>query len=200
MIVLGIDPGSINCGYGVILFENNNFKVLDYGIIYAKLNNEDFNQRLIYIYQEIEKIIKLYNPEFLAIEKTFFYKNPQSLIKLSHARASAILVAGNSSLKIHEYSPNEVKQSVSGRGKASKEQVSFMVKTILNLKEIDKLYDSSDALSIAICHCLKYNKDENLNFNSTENKFKRKTENGKIKSLQKNTWENFVKNNPSKTS
>lgn len=200
MIVLGIDPGSINCGYGVILFENNSFKVLDFGIIYAKLNTEDFNQRLIYIYSEIEKIIKKHNPEFLAIEKTFFYKNPQSLIKLSHARASAILVAGNLSLKINEYSPNEVKQSVSGRGKASKEQVSFMVKTILNIDSIDKLYDSSDALSIAICHCLKYKRDESMNFNSNANKLKRKTEDGKIKTLQKNSWENFVKNNPTKIS
>lgn len=198
MIVLGIDPGSINCGYGVVFFENNSFKVLDFGIIYAKLNNEDFNQRLIYIYKEIEKIIKNHSPEYLAIEKTFFYKNPQSLIKLSHARAAAILVAGNLSLKINEYSPNEVKQSVTGRGKASKEQVSFMVKTILNLKTIDELYDSSDALSIAICHCLKFKKDEDMNFNSDLNKMKRKTEGGKIKTLQKNSWENYIKNNPKK--
>lgn len=197
MIVIGVDPGSINCGYGVLIFENNSMKVLDFGIIKAKEGTKDFNDRLIKIFQELQTIIKKYKPEYFVIEKTFFYKNAQSLIKLSHARASAIVAGANLGLEIIEYSPNEVKQSVTGRGKASKEQVSFMVKTFLGLKEIDDLYDASDALSMAICHCLKHKYElKSINQNNKNSELEKLTK--KTKVSRKNSWENFVKDNPNK--
>jgi crossover junction endodeoxyribonuclease RuvC len=114
------------------------------------------------------------------------------LIKLSHARAAAIIAGANLGLEIIEYSPNEVKQSVTGRGKASKEQVSYMVKTILGLTDIDALYDASDALSMAICHCLKYKYSLiDINKNQIQTKIKSKVNRG-------NNWENYIKDNPDK--
>lgn len=199
MVVIGVDPGSINCGYGVLLFEDNKFKTLDFGIIKAKVEGGDFNERLIKIFNELQVIIKKHNPVFFAIEKTFYYKNAQSLIKLSHARASAIVAGASLGVKVVEYSPNEVKQSVTGRGKASKEQVSFMVKTILNLNEIDKLYDASDALSMAICHCLKHQYDDKSILKNQTKKIEELKGKSKTKNIsRKNSWENFVKDNPEK--
>ncbi|MFY8160139.1 MAG: crossover junction endodeoxyribonuclease RuvC [Candidatus Kapaibacteriota bacterium] len=192
MIVIGVDPGSINCGYGVIFFDGNSFKVLDFGIIKAKIDTKDFNDRLVKIFKELQEIIINYKAKYFVIEKTFYYKNAQSLIKLSHARAAAIIAGANLGLEIIEYSPNEVKQSVTGRGKASKEQVSYMVKTILGLTDIDALYDASDALSMAICHCLKYKYSLiDINKNQIQTKIKSKVNRG-------NNWENYIKDNPDK--
>lgn len=155
MIVLGIDPGSVICGYGVVEANGSNFKLVEYGVINAKKINSDFHVRLREIYIRLLKVIERVNPDYAAFETIFFSKNVQSLVKLSHARSAAILAASMKDINITEFSPREVKKSVTGRGSASKEQVQFMVKRILNIKETPEYFDSTDALAVALCHCMK---------------------------------------------
>ncbi|TNE34285.1 crossover junction endodeoxyribonuclease RuvC [bacterium] len=155
MRVIGIDPGSVICGYGVVDIEGNSFSLVEYGVIKAKIQSDDFNGRLKILNEAINKVIKRTSPDISAFETIFFAKNVQSLVKLSHARAVTLLSATQNELPIFEYSPNEIKKSVTGKGKASKEQVQFMVKKILKINETPEFYDSTDALAIAICHCLK---------------------------------------------
>jgi crossover junction endodeoxyribonuclease RuvC len=155
MRVIGIDPGSVVCGYGVVDAKGNSFSLVEYGVIRAKIQSEDFNGRLRILNEAVDKVIKRTSPDISAFETLFFAKNVQSLVKLSHARAVTLLSASQNDIPIFEYSPNEIKKSVTGKGKASKEQVQFMVKKILNIKETPEFYDSTDALAIAICHCMK---------------------------------------------
>lgn len=175
MRVIGIDPGSVVCGYGVVDMIGNSFKLVEYGVVKAKQKSEDFNGRLQILNESVLEVIKRTNPEISAFESLFYSKNVQSLVKLSHARAVTILSAKQSDLPVFEYSPNEIKKSVTGKGKASKEQVQFMVKKLLNIEETPKFFDSTDALAIALCHCMKLG-------------------NGNKKSP--NNWAQFVKDNP----
>lgn len=175
MRVIGIDPGSVICGYGVVDVEGNSFKLVEYGVIKAKLQSDDFNGRLKILNDSVDRVIKRTNPDICAFETIFYAKNVQSLVKLSHARAAAILSATQNDLPVFEYSPNEIKKSVTGKGKAGKEQVQFMVKKILGITETPEYLDSTDALAIAICHCLKLG---NSNKKSVSN------------------WSQFAKDNP----
>jgi crossover junction endodeoxyribonuclease RuvC len=174
--VLGIDPGSVICGYGVIEKNKNSLYVVEYGVIKAKKASEELPNRLKEIYQRLLKVIERTKPDVAAFESTFYSKNAQSLLKLAHARASAILAAAMKDIPIAEYSPKEVKKSVTGKGSASKEQVQFMVKTLLNIKETPEFYDVTDALAVAICHSLK----------------------SEIPSNKSGTWEDFIKKNPNR--
>ncbi len=155
MIVLGIDPGSVICGYGVVEANCSNFKIIEYGVINAKKINSEFNVRLGEIYTRMLKVIERTRPDYAAFETIFYSKNVQSLVKLSHARSAAIIAAAVKEISITEFSPREVKKSVTGRGSASKEQVQFMVKKMLNIKETPEFFDSTDALAVALCHCMK---------------------------------------------
>lgn len=172
--ILGVDPGSIFCGYGVITKEGNKLTVVEYGVIRAKIKFEDLNLRLKEIYNRITEVIIRNRPDESAFETMFYAKNAQSLMKLSHARAVAVLASVNNDIPIFEYSPREVKKSVTGKGGAGKEQVQFMIKTLLSLKEETGLFDATDALAVAVCHALK----------RTTTKTK------------SNSWADFVKNNP----
>lgn len=174
MIVLGIDPGSVICGYGVIEKKKNSLHVIEYGVIKAKKAHNELPNRLKEIYQRLLKVIERTKPEVAAFESTFYSKNVQSLLKLAHARASAMLAVAMNDTKISEYSPREIKKSVTGKGSASKEQVQFMVKTLLNIKETPEFYDVTDALAVAICHCLK----------------------SELPTKQSASWEEFIKKNP----
>lgn len=175
MRVIGIDPGSVVCGYGVVDMVGNSFKLVEYGVVKAKQQSDDFNGRLQILNESVLEVIKRTNPEISAFESLFYSKNVQSLVKLSHARAVTILSATQSQLPVFEYSPNEIKKSVTGKGKASKEQVQFMVKKLLNIEESPKYFDSTDALAIALCHCLKL---------------------GNSNKKSANNWSQFVKENP----
>jgi crossover junction endodeoxyribonuclease RuvC len=127
MRIIGIDPGSIICGYGIIDLDGSQMKVVNYGVIKAKKLEPEINHRIKEIYQRIYSIIDRDKPSVSVFESTFFSKNAQSLIRLSQARAAAILAASMHDLQIYEYSPREVKKSVTGNGNASKEQVQFSV-------------------------------------------------------------------------
>lgn len=154
MIILGIDPGTRITGYGIIKFTNNNFARIANGSINLS-SQKPIPQRLEIIYNEIVKLIDKYKPDEFAIETAFYGKNVQSAMKIGYARGVSLLCAIHKKIPASEYSPREVKKSVVGKGAASKEQVNYMVKTLLNLKKEKIKVDESDALAIAICHALR---------------------------------------------
>ena len=154
MVVLGIDPGSLNTGYGVISQSSGVLSVLVCGVI--RLNpRRTHAERIGEIYRELEAVIDDFKPERLALETAFLSRNVQSALKLGQVRGAVIALAMNQHLKLHEYAPREVKSAITGRGAASKEQVAFMVTRMLGLTVPPKPYDVTDALGIALCDLLR---------------------------------------------
>ncbi|MDD5589572.1 MAG: crossover junction endodeoxyribonuclease RuvC [Candidatus Portnoybacteria bacterium] len=154
MIILGIDPGNALMGYGLIEDLGGKIKFIEYGC-FATEKNLKPALRLEKIFKELSALIKKYKPETIAMESLFFFKNQKTIIKVSQAQGIVMLAAALEKLPIVEFTPPQVKQAVTGYGKAEKQQVQKMVKAILNLKEIPKPDDAADALAIAICagHC-----------------------------------------------
>ena len=151
MRVLGVDPGTLTSGYGIVAEEDHKlFHVVSGGI--SPSAKQPFPKRLKKIYEELEKIIDKYHPHVVVVEDIFVSKNIKSALKLGHARGVAILVAMNAGLPVFEYAPLEVKQAVVGSGKAEKKQVQMMVKALLDLPKIPHPADAADALAAAICH------------------------------------------------
>lgn len=151
LIILGIDPGIAITGYGVIKTQGNSFKVLEYGVIRSSKQMETA-RRLQEIYQGVGQIVDLYKPETMAIEELFFNKNAKTALIVGQARGVAMLAAYQQGVSVYEYTPLQVKQAVVGYGRAEKQQVQFMVKSILSLQEVPQPDDAADALAIAICH------------------------------------------------
>lgn len=151
MRVLGIDPGSNITGYGIVEKNGRDLKTLKWGAIRTK-RNQSFPEKLKKIYDELSEVIKDYEPTVAAIENIFFAKNANSALKLGQVRGATIIAAANSGLEIAEYTPLEIKQSITGYGMADKNQVQSMVTKLLCLKETPKPFDASDALATAICH------------------------------------------------
>ena len=150
MIILGIDPGSINCGYGILQIEKR--RIVAAGCDVVQVNPTlSLPIRLLKIYDEISKVIAEYNPDIAAVESIFYGKNIKSAFTLGHARGVILLSLAKAGIPIEEYSPREVKKSVVGNGNASKEQVEYMVKKIINLKKSPKTQDATDALAVALC-------------------------------------------------
>ncbi len=154
LTVLGIDPGSRVLGFGVITKVDSKIICIKHGSLQFDIE-KDSNARLVEVYESVKTIIEKYQPDHLAIEKIFFAKNALSALKLGQARGVVLLLAGLFKLPIHEYSPNEVKLNVVGRGHADKEQVSRMVTLLTGVTDF-ATFDSSDALAIAICHLHAY--------------------------------------------
>jgi len=150
MRILGVDPGSRITGFGVIEVQGNRFRHIDNGIVKPK-SADALPLKLQSIYQGLGEIIKEYAPDALSIEQVFMAQNPRSALILGHARGSAIVAGTNAGLDIFEYSALQVKSAVVGYGRASKQQVQHMVKTLLNLPEVAQ-EDAADALAVAICH------------------------------------------------
>ena len=159
MIVLGIDPGIAIVGYGIVEYNNNSFKVLNYGAITTppKIN---LSNRIKTIYDDINTLIRSYSIDALAIEELFFNKNVKTAIDVAHARGVIMVSCSNYGIPIYEYTPLQVKQGVVGYGRAAKNQIQEMVKVILNLPEIPKPDDVADGLALAICHCHSINYSE----------------------------------------
>ncbi len=148
-LILGIDPGSVTTGYGIINSEGQQHKVVCYGTIKAGSGN--FPERLKIIFQSISALIHEHQPEQFAIENVFVNKNAASALKLGQARGAAIVAAVNCGLPVSEYAPREIKQALVGKGSAEKSQVAHMVNLLLGIS--DKIpEDAADALAIAICH------------------------------------------------
>ena len=151
MIVLGIDPGIANTGYGFIKAESSTFRLLDFGCIQTSPKDESV-QRLKIIYDELIQLAGEYQPDFFALEDLFFSKNVSSAFAVGEARGVIKLVAANTDRRLYNYPPAEIKQAVVGYGKAPKRQVQEMVKLLLRLKEIPRPDHAADALAVAICH------------------------------------------------
>ncbi|MEA3398712.1 MAG: crossover junction endodeoxyribonuclease RuvC [Patescibacteria group bacterium] len=150
MVILGIDPGLADTGFGLIEKQGNKLNLVDYGCVKTKAKTPN-EERLLKIYNELEKITKKYKPEIIAVEELFFCKNVKSALAVGQARGVVILLAGKNKLKLTEFTPLQIKQALTTYGKASKDQVQQMVKIILNLKNIPKPDHASDALAAAIC-------------------------------------------------
>lgn len=150
MIIIGIDPGSHVCGYGILQLENN--RIVAAGCNVIKIDSTlDLAERLAVIYAEIDQVIDEYKPDIAAVETIFYGKNIKSAFTLGHARGAILLALAQRKIKIVEYSPREVKKSVVGNGNASKEQVEYMVKKILKIDIKPKTQDATDALANALC-------------------------------------------------
>jgi crossover junction endodeoxyribonuclease RuvC len=151
LIILGIDPGSYNVGYGILQVEKRKIVAAGCDTIVIK-SKIQLAQRLTQIHSEIDKVISEYKPDMAVIETIFYGKNIKSAFTLGHARGVIMLALAQHNIEIAEYSPREVKKSVVGNGNASKEQVLYMVQKILNLSAKPKTEDAADALAIALCH------------------------------------------------
>ncbi|MEI6020928.1 MAG: crossover junction endodeoxyribonuclease RuvC [Bacteroidota bacterium] len=150
-IILGIDPGTIVMGYGILHVQNNKLKPLGIGVI--KLEKlDDHAVRLKKIFERTIGIIEEYKPDELAIEAPFFGKNVQSMLKLGRAQGVAIAAALSKNIPITEYSPKKIKMSITGNGNASKEQVAAMLQQLLGLDKENLLLDATDAMGAALCH------------------------------------------------
>lgn len=149
MIILGIDSGIAIVGYGVLSSEKGKFQAIDYGVITTS-KDEKTPQRLALIEQGLNALIDKYKPDCIALEELFFQNNQKTAITVAEARGVLLLTAVKRCSKLYEYTPLQIKQAITGYGNADKKQVQFMVKALLNLKQIPKPDDAADALAVAL--------------------------------------------------
>ncbi len=150
-IILGIDPGTNTLGYGLIVNKNTKIEIIDCGVLsLAKI--KDMYMKLGKIYKFVISLIDKYHPDELSIESPFYAKNVQSMLKLGRAQGVAIAAALARQVPVFEYSPRKIKQSVTGNGNASKEQVAGMLGTIYGFDFRNQMLDASDAVAVAVCH------------------------------------------------
>jgi len=174
-IILGLDPGTNVMGYAVIMVQLSKVKLLQFGVIQmGKYGAHEL--KLKKIFDRVLALVDEFKPDEVALEAPFFGKNVQSMLKLGRAQGVAMAAALYRDVPITEYAPKKVKQSVTGNGNASKEQVAKMLMQIFTIKEMPKLLDASDALAVAVCHHY---------------------QNGLLKNKSK-SWESFLKDNPNK--
>jgi crossover junction endodeoxyribonuclease RuvC len=174
-IILGLDPGTNVMGYAVIMVQLSKVKLLQFGVIQmGKFGAHEL--KLKKIFDRVLALVDEFKPDEVALEAPFFGKNVQSMLKLGRAQGVAMAAALYRDVPITEYAPKKVKQSVTGNGNASKEQVARMLMQIFTIKEMPKLLDASDALAVAVCHHY---------------------QNGLLKNKSK-SWESFLKDNPDK--
>lgn len=151
MRVIGLDPGLGTTGYGILDWTAGQITVVDFGVIRPPAKKA-LSVRLNTLFTEIMALLKKYNPDQLAVEDTFYGKNVKTALLLGQARGVLLLAGEQQKLSCAEYSPRKIKQSAVGNGAATKEQVQFMIKSILKLRELPEPIDASDALAVALCH------------------------------------------------
>ncbi len=150
LVILGIDPGLADTGFGIIKKQHQQLALIDYGCIKTKAQ-QPLEQRLKEIYQSLNKLIKNYQPNLISIEKLFFCKNLKTAIAVGQARGVVLLSAGQHHLTIKEFTPLEIKLALTSYGQANKNQVKHMVKRVLSLEKLPQSDDAADALAAAIC-------------------------------------------------
>ncbi len=150
MIILGIDPGLATIGYGVIRAEGVRQSVIDYGVITTPAK-QPLPSRLKMIYEAVLQLYDRFNPDAVALEELFFNTNITTGIAVAHARGTILTALAQKTENLYEYTPLQVKQSVVGYGRAEKQQVQLMVRSLLNLKETPRPDDAADALAVALC-------------------------------------------------
>lgn len=176
-IILGIDPGTIIMGYGLVKVQGNKITLLEMGVLQPGKIKDSY-KKLQLIYNTVSGLITKYQPDTFAIEAPFYGKNVQSMLKLGRAQGVAIAAAMRHGLEVTEYSPKKVKQSITGNGNAAKEQVMKMLQQILAFTEDPKHYDATDALAVAVCH--HFQQKNNL----------------PGKAIKQNGWKDFIAKNP----
>lgn len=181
-IILGIDPGTLVMGYGIICVNAGKVELLEMDVVKLSAKKDNY-ERLSIIHRQVQVLISKYKPHQFAIEAPFFGKNVQSMLKLGRAQGVAIAVAMQSGIPVTEYSPRKVKQSITGNGNADKNQVWEMLQRITNIKDSPRYFDASDALAVAICHYFQLSSPLKKEYASPAR--------GK-----KSGWENFINNNP----
>lgn len=152
MRVLGIDPGYAIVGWGVVEYMGNRFTPVDFGAVTTEAG-QAFEQRLVQVYEGVLRVMQAYKPEALAIEQLFYQHNQTTVIGVAEARGVILLAAAQAGVPIFEYTPMQVKQAVTGYGKAVKKQVQEMTRVFLHLEKVPKPDDTADALAMAIAHC-----------------------------------------------
>lgn len=150
MIIIGIDPGTAKVGYGIIKTSKKSLRCLGYGLIQTSPDLPSAD-RLKKINNELNKLIKKYRPEALAVENVYFFKNLKTALPVSQAKGVILLTAAKKNLPVYEFTPLQIKMAMTGYGRAEKIQIQKIVQTLLNLKEMPKPDDAADALGIAIC-------------------------------------------------
>lgn len=150
MLALGIDPGTAICGFGIVRLEGNRLTPIHYGAVFT---DKDMlaELRLKKIYEELTVLIEEYHPDIMSVEQLFFNRNVTTAISVGQARGVILLTAANKNVPVVEYTPIQIKQAVVGYGGADKEQVTFMVQKLLNIRTKPKPDDVADALAVAIC-------------------------------------------------
>ena len=175
-IILGIDPGTTVMGYGLIHIKKSEVSMINFGIIQLKkINNHP--DKLKRILERLNGLILEFKPDEMAIEAPFFGKNVQSMLKLGRAQGVAIAASLNHNIPYEEYSPRRIKQSITGSGRASKEQVAAMLQSILKFEEMPKYLDATDGLAVALCHHYSNGK-------------------GETNKNESSSWQSFVQSNP----
>jgi crossover junction endodeoxyribonuclease RuvC len=162
MIVLGIDPGTITMGFGIVSSRDEQVTVMKFGA-WNTVSHSPIGERLSFLYTNLVNTISIYKPEVVAVEQPFVAKNAQSAFAVGRAQAVAILAAANCKIPCFEYSPREVKQRVTNYGASSKEQIQQMVMIQLGLPQIPQPEDAADALAVALCHLQAAHLEELLN-------------------------------------
>ena len=158
---MGIDPGTVIMGYGIIESSGDEVALVDCGALGCS-ERSPIGERLSFLYRELGKLISRYQPDVVAIEQPFVAKNVKSALAIGKAQAVAILAAANEGIPTFEYTPAQVKQRVTDYGASSKEQVQEMVRLQLGLSEVPQPPDAADALAVAICHCQEAHLEELL--------------------------------------
>ena len=176
-IILGVDPGTNVMGYGVISCDGNKMQLISMGsIMLSKF--DDHMLKLKHIFDRSLYLIDTYKPDEFAIESQFFGKNVQSMLKLGRAQGTSIAAALYRDIPIFEYAPRRIKQSITGNGASSKEQVAIMLSKLLSIEEMPKYFDATDGLAVAVTHFFQAGKPSS----GDQKKF--------------GSWDSFIKNNP----
>jgi crossover junction endodeoxyribonuclease RuvC len=184
-IILGIDPGTTVMGYGLLAVDGTNARLVEAGAIRFP-PADDHALKLRAIFRETARIIAAHLPDELAIEAQFFGKNVQSMLKLGRAQGVSIAAALQRDIPVVEYAPKRVKQSITGNGNASKEQVAAMLLSILRIAELPASTDATDAVAVAVCH----------HFASTGRSVRVKASRGGGKARGSSDWGAYVRSNP----
>jgi crossover junction endodeoxyribonuclease RuvC len=182
-IILGIDPGTLIMGYGIIKANDNDISVIHLDVLKLPPKKDNY-QRLQLIYERVTELMTLFKPTEFAIEAPFFGKNVQSMMKLGRAQGVAIAAAMASNIPVTEYSPRKIKQAITGNGNADKTQVWQMLQRITALPDKPKHFDASDALAVAVCHHF-----------SIQRPYSKKTTVAK-RATKTSNWEKFIAQNP----
>jgi crossover junction endodeoxyribonuclease RuvC len=176
-IILGIDPGTVVMGYGVIKEIGSKMELLSLGVVKIPGGTDDHMLKLQRIFEKTVALIDGYHPDTLAIEAPFYGKNIQVMLKLGRAQGTAIAAALSRNIPVNEYAPRKIKQAITGNGNATKEQVAAMLQRLLSFKETPEFLDATDGLAVAVCHSFQ------------------KITTGRGSKISHSGWESFVKEN-----